>query len=201
MSELAYFMIEGGRTLELVTQYVKDVRRVRNESICLSKELGAERFMISSESGVVTYIDFGDKPRHPDFKVPEKHRGSRPKRGTEWAKRFAAQVGHESDAALLLREFKIPLSVTYGKTTLTGWRALGYPGRECGFLYPGGKGPFGMFVIDVPAEVAAMKKEGYKVGQPAASFKMEFDGARRIHKEEWDIVVAQHTLKKKGKPK
>lgn len=200
MTEPAYFMIEGGRALELVKQYIKDVRRVRNESIALSKELGAERFAINPSSGVLTHVDFGDKARPSDFCLSDKL-GSRPKKGTEWARRFAAQKGHENDASLIAREFNIPLSLSYGKTELTGWRALGYPLSECGFLYPSGSGPFAMYVVDVPAEVAATKKNGYKVGAPAASFKMEFDGARRIHKEEWDIVVATHALKKKGKAK
>jgi hypothetical protein len=199
VTEPAYFMIEGGAALKLAKKHIADVRRVRNASLALSLELGAERFCVCQSSGVLTSVDFGkSQPRHPDFKAPGKH-GCYPRRGTEWAKRFAAQVGHDSASKVIGDAFDIPFSLSYGKTDLSGCRSLGYPMRECGFLYPREDGPFGMFVVDVPAEVAAMKKDGYKVGEPAASFKMEFDGARRIHKEEWDIVVAQHALKKKRK--
>lgn len=199
MSDPVYFMIEGGAALNLAKKHIADVRRVRKASIALSLELGAERFRVCQSSGTLTSVDFGkSQVRHPDFKVPGKY-GCYPKRGTEWAKRFAAQKGHESAAKVIGDAFNIPFSLSYGKKNLTGWRAIGYPLNECGFLYPSSKGPFAMYVVDVPAEVAAMKADGYKVGEPAASFKLEFDGARRIHKEEWDIVVAQHALKKKGK--
>jgi hypothetical protein len=193
-------MIEGGRALELAKRHIKDVRRVRNASIALSLELGAERFRVCQSSGVLSAVEFGkSQVRHPDFKVPGKY-GSLPKKGTEWANRFAAQVGHDSASKVIGDAFDIPFSLSYGKTDLSGWRHIGYPLQECGFLYPGEKGPFAMYVVDVPAEVAAMKVQGYKVGEPAASFKMEFDGARRIHKEEWDIVVTQHALKEKRQP-
>jgi hypothetical protein len=202
MTEVAYFMIEGGAALKLAKQFVKDVRRVRNAAISLSKEIGADRFMVSASSGVLTGVDFGKtRVKHPDFKVPNRRGICFPKKGSEWAKRFQEQKGHESASYVISKAFDIPLSLSYGKTELTGWRHIGYPLNECGFLYPGEKGPFAMYVVDVPAEVAEMKKQGYEVGEPAKSFKMEFDGARRIEKEEWDIVVAQHALKQKGKAK
>lgn len=195
MADNAIFMIEGGKALELVKHFVKDVRRVRNATIALSKEAGAERFMISSSSGVLTGVDFGGNAHHPDFKAPDRRGVCFPKKKSEWAERFRKQIGHDSASTVISRAFDIPLSLSYGKEEpLEGWRHIGYPLDECGFLYASEKGPFAMYVVDVPAEVAALKKQGYKVGEPAASFKMEFDGCRRIEKEEWDILVAQHKL-------
>ncbi|MGC5808004.1 hypothetical protein [Ralstonia pseudosolanacearum] len=50
---------------------------------------------------------------------------------------------------------------------------------------------------DVPGAVARDEAKGYAVAEPAKSFKLEFEGCRRIEQEEWDILVAQHKLEEK----
>jgi len=198
MNNIVYYLIEGGRALELAKQHIQEVRRVREASITLSKEAGAERFMVSLTNGVLMGVDFGSRPRHPDFKVPNRRGVSYPKKGTEWSRRFREQKGHESTSYVISHAFNIPLSISFGASEpFKNWRSIGYPLAECGFLYPSEKGPFAMYVVDVPFHVSGIQKMGYKVAEPAASFVMEFDGARRIEKEEWDIVVAEHKLKAK----
>lgn len=191
MSEHIYFMVEGGRALKLVKENIADARRVNREVIKLVKELGAPHYRISTYDGRLTRVLF-EGHAHPDFKKDKD--GFFPKKGTEWAQRFAAQKGHRPSAQVIEEAFDIPFQICYSHNGGTGLRRIGYLFNECGFLYPHQDGPYGMFVTDVPAAVAEDIAKGYTVAEPALSFKMEFDGARRIEKEEWDIVVATHAL-------
>jgi len=191
-----YYVIYGGSALELVKQHIADVQRVRAETTALAKEIGVERYRVTDSNGVITSVDFGNGPHHPDFKKPNKY-GSSPKKGTGWYLRFQGQKGYESSSSPISETFSVPLTIAYGKEGSKGWRRIGYPFDECGFMYLSADGPYGMYCVDVEAEVSADREKGYEVDEPAASFKMSFDGARRIEKEEWEILVAQHKLEKK----
>jgi hypothetical protein len=197
VSDHVLFLIEGGQALKLAKKHYADVQRTRREAIGLVKELDPEaRYRVSDDDGRVTAIMFSGK-RHPDFTLPNKF-GSRPKKGTPSADKWKAQAGHESPSTVISKAFKVPLSIGYGEG---GWRHIGYPLRECGFLYLGAKGPFAMWVPDVPTIVAEYEDKGQAVKEPAKSFKLEFDGCRRIEQEEWDIIVAQNKLAQKRKEK
>lgn len=189
------FMIESGKALALVKHHISEVLRVRNEVGALLEDLGVRRYRLNRVTGVLSAVDF-DGAQHPDFKKPTKW-GSYPKKGTEWAKRFAEQRGHESDSGLISDAFSIPLSLSYRSEDSSGGRCIGSPLTECGFLYLSVDGPYAMWVPDVPAEVAYQESLGYTVDEPAKSFRLEFDGCRRIEPEEWDILVAQHKLDQK----
>lgn len=187
-----FFLIEGGMALDLINHQIAELERVTEESRALMLELGADEYWSSREDGTVKRVRFIG-PVHPDFTKPDKN-GSRPKKGTEWAKRFAAQKGYANESSVIANAFNIPLSIQYGKGSLSGWRAIAYPLSECGFLYLGKEGPFAMWIPDLAAQVRYEHDRGNQVGKREASFKAEFDGCRRIEIEEWELLVAQHNL-------
>ena len=193
--EHVIFLIEVGRALELVKQHIQEARRVREAVKAMALELGVQRIRTDLQDGTLRRVIF-DGARHPDFAKGDKN-GSWPKKGTEWAKRFDAQVGYPNQSKTIAEAFGVPVSVEYAKGQSIGYSMIGHPLRECGFLYLGEEGPYGMWVPNVPAEVAAYEAKGYTVAEPAKSFKMEFDGCRYIEREEWDIIVAQHNLAQK----
>jgi hypothetical protein len=195
MSNRLYFMIEGGKALALIQHHIAERLRVRTEAIAIAKELGAEDVSTSIANGAVVAAKFKGAV-HPDFKKPGKY-GSFPKQGSEWAKRFADQKGYEEESHLIASTFDIPLSIGTKDENGSGWRCIGHPLQECGFLYLGKDGPYAMWIPDVEAEVAADTAKGLTVQEPERSFRAVFDGCRRIDIEEWEILVAQHNLAKK----
>lgn len=197
MSKSVIFMVESGRALELVKQHIAEKRRVRDEVRAMAIEIGSERTFSDRLNGVIGGIDFAGSPIHPDFKKPNKYGASYPKKGTEWARRFKAQVGHPDPSQVISKEFNVPLSIGYKTDDGEGWRCIGGMLRECGWLYLSADGPYAMWVPDVEAEVAEDIARGSTVKEPAASFVPKFDGCRRIEDEEWDILVAQQALAEK----
>lgn len=194
------FMVEGGPALDLVKKHIMDVRLVRAHNRLLAEELGVTNIFCDRRTGVLSGVEFGwGTPVHPDFKKPSRKGACYPKKGTAWEAKFKAQVGYTPLTTLIEGAFKVPLSLNYatpdGKGC--GGRCIGSILNECGFLYPSGDGPYAMWVPDVVAEVAAIEAEGYVVEEPAKSFKMEFEGCRRIEGAEWEILVLQHKLAEK----
>lgn len=190
------FRIRGGLARQLVKQHIADRLRTSEANVVMLKELGVTRYWPSVDDGTVLSVHFSGE-RHADFVKPNRRGASHPKPGTQWASRFAAQVGYESPSIIISRAFNIPLSLSTGKGDFKGWSALGVPLQECGFLYLGEDGPYAMWVPDVPGEVAAALAKGYDVNEPARSFKLEFEGCKRMEPEEWDILVAQDSLRRK----
>lgn len=191
-----FFMIEGGKALELVKRHIADRLRTIEQARAIAADLGVDDIMTSRYDGKVAAVQFKDRP-HPDFTKSGKS-GSRPKKGTEWAARFAEQEGYQNDSDLIASEFNIPTSISYSNGQgVTGSRLIAVPFQECGFLFFGKDGPYAMWIPDVPGEVAADQARGYAVDDPARSFKPEFEGCRRIDVEEWDLLVAQRNLAKK----
>lgn len=198
MSGNVLFMIEGGKALELVKQHIDDKIRVARERNAIARELGVEDIFVSNMDGTLLGVMFkGDV--HPDFKKPDRKGRSCPKKGTEWAKRFEEQKGFARPASVISEAFGVPWSIEFKSANgeASGYRAIGNPFNECGFLYISKEGPYAMWVPDVPGEVAEREKGGYVIAEPAKSFKLEFDGCRRIEQEEWEILVAQHKLAEK----
>lgn len=199
-SEKVIFMIEGGKALDLVKQHINKVKRVRDEVHALAKEIGVEEISTRRDTGILSGVVFKGKV-HPDFTKPKKG-VSYPKKGTAWAKRFADQSGHECASYVIAENLAVPLSVMYRKSADNwGSRHVGYPFSECGFAYLSADGPYIMWTPDVPAVVKEYEEEGYAVDEPAKSFRLEFDGCRRIEREEWEILVAQHKLEQKKRSK
>ena len=192
------FMIEGGKALELVKKHIADRNRVSASNQEIAKELGADEFFTDRMTGRIVAAVFSGE-RHPDFKVKGKNGASFPKKKTEWGKRFSEAQSYIDPCAIIRNEFGIPLSLWY--TTSSGGRGIsriGSPLNECGFLYLSKNGPYAMWIPDVQAEIADIESDGKAtVDESARSFVPEFEGCRRIEKEEWEILVAQHKLKNK----
>lgn len=191
-------MIEGGKALDLVKQQIEDKIRVARECNAIARELSVEDIYVSNMDGTLLGVLLkGDV--HPDFKKPDRKGRSFPKKGTAWAKRFEDQAGFTRPTTVISEAFGVPLSIEYRSKDgeWSGARCIGNPFHECGFLYLSKDGPYAMWVPDVPGEVAESEKAGQTVAEPAKSFKLEFEGCRRIEPEEWEILVAQHKLAEK----
>lgn len=194
----AIFMVEGGLALELVKQHIAEAQRVRDEVIAMCRELGVERVSTSREDGKLLGVVFPrGTPVHPDFRKPNAQGVSYPRRGSAWAKRMDAAKGYEAPERVISKAFDIPLTLSYKDSKMEGSRCLGNMLTACGWLYLTKDGPYAMWCPDVPAAVAAHEADGHEVEEPAKSFKLEFDGCRRIEEEEWEILVQQHKLEKK----
>jgi hypothetical protein len=190
----ALFLIENGKALELVQSHMAEKERVAREVRELLKPLNVAEYWSSRDDGTAMTVRFA-AAGHPDFTKPDR-RGSRPKKGTEWAKRFAEQRGYQNSSTLIATAFNVPLSISYGRDGLSsGWRAIGYPFNECGFMWIKSENVYVMYVPDVAAEVRESEAHGFVVAEPAKSFSMQFEGCRRILPEEWDARVAQYKLK------
>lgn len=200
MIDSAMFMIEGGPLLGLVKHHIQERKRVMGEVRELANELGVTEAYRDRWSGVISGVVFPRGQVHPEFTKPtSKGRISFPRKRTYWHKRLAAQVGHEWAIKVISDALNLPGSISY--TTPGGSGVCGFSSilNECGFLYMTEDGPYAMWVPDVPAEVAAKEAEGvgYAVEEPAKSFKMDFEGCRRIDKEEWEILVLQQQFAEK----
>lgn len=197
MSKTAVFMIEGGKALEMVKHHISERLRVQQENRVLAKDLGVTEVCTDNMTGQLRGVVF-DGEIHPEFTKPKGRHGiSYPKKKTAWHERFAAQRGHHYAAQWIAEELGVPLWIRYRNERGNGGSSIGNPLNECGFLYLGVDGPYAMWVPDVPAYVAEHLVEGDAVDEPAASFKLEFEGCRRIEREEWEIIVAQHKLAEK----
>ncbi|MBR8426198.1 hypothetical protein [Burkholderia cenocepacia] len=193
--ERVYFMIEGGRALELVKRHVAEARRVTEGVLEIATELDASQIWRDRETGVLRAVLFKGNA-HPDFTKPNRH-GSHPKKGTEWARRFDAQRGYDCPSYLIADAFEIPLTIEYEHANGHGSRLIAIPYAECGFLLSDAAGPYAMWIPDVEAAVADDRAQGYEVDDHAGSFKAEFEGCRRIAFEEWEILKLQSRLDKK----
>lgn len=190
----AFFMIESGQALTLVKAHIAERQRVRDELADLAKSLGVTQATTHRGTGVLLGVVF-DGQAHPDFKKPDKKGVSYPRRHSAMQKVFDAQIGYANPSDLISEAFDVPLSVNYSNKRGSGWRCIGHPLTACGFLFMGREGPYAMWVPDVPAEVAAEEKaKGIKVEEPAKSFKLEFEGCKRIEQKDWEILVLQHEL-------
>lgn len=192
----ALFMIEGGPALVMVRDHIADRLRVRSETRALAREIGASELFEDRTNGTLLGVVFADGDDfHPDFKKPTgRHRVSYPKKGTAWEKRLKEQVGYKPLVKWISGVFDIPLSISYSGNGGSGGGCIGSPFVECGFLYTSKDGPYAMWVPDVPAKVAEYEANGYVVEEPAKSFKLEFEGCRRIENEEWEILVLQKKM-------
>lgn len=198
MTKNAIFMIESGRPLEMIKQHIAERQRVRKDVYGLARELGVTEIQTDRTNGVLRAVRFPGAI-HPEFTKPKgRDSSSYPKKGTEWGKRLAAQVGYRDSAEWISSEFGIPLNVSY-KTDDGDWGStcIGSMLNECGFLFLSEEGPFAMWTPDVPAYVAEYSGNGRTADEPAASFQLEFGGCRRIEPEEWELLVLQDKLAKK----
>jgi hypothetical protein len=189
----AIFLIEEGKPLDLIREHIAERQRVRGEVAAMFEELGARQAWTDRTNGRLLSVEFRGAPPE-GWTKPDRKGASHPKKGTEWAAKLKFSRGYPDPVNVIVEAFGVPLVVETKSGTSYGWTRIGYPLAECGFLYLSVAGPYGMWLPDVPAAVAKAEAEGYDVAEPAKSFRMEFDGCRRLEPEEWDILVAQHKL-------
>jgi hypothetical protein len=201
MSKRAIYIIESGKPLEMIKHHIAERIRVKRSVIELLNELGCENREVwtDRQTGVLTAIS-AKRGQQPDgFTVPDSRGKCWPKKGTEWAKRFSSQHGFADSVKEIAEAFNVPLSISFtSQGHGEGWRHIGYPLSECGYLFTGEDGPYAMWIPDVAAIVSDMAREGDTVTTSnALMFSMVIDGCRRIDHEEWEIMVMQHKLEKK----
>ena len=194
----AYYLITSGKPLQLVKQYIKDRQRVRDENCKLVKELRANRWVEGLDGRLAGVAFIGKVPS--DWLRPNSRGMCLPRKKSEWGKRLSEQKGYRLVMSILSTDLGIPMSYSYDtKEGETGFVGMGNPFNEAGFLWLFVNGPFAMYIPDIAVIVKAARKSGKIVKAPASTFSMTIPGCKRIEKEEWDILVAQHALRKKRK--
>lgn len=203
MSDSAFYLIESGKALDMVKHHIAERIRVRKQGVDLLKELGQEQARVWTDrrTGVLSCIEARRGKQPEGFTVPDSKGRSWPKKGTEWAKRFAEQVGYEPVSESIARAFGIPLSTSYTTENGSGACCIGFPLSECGFLYLGEDGPYAMWIPDVQKIIRDMEADGRMVHEDTKRFTMTIEGCRRIEKEEWEIMVLQDQLAEKAEQK
>lgn len=198
MSDTAYFLIESGHALKLFRKHIRMRIATEKRVAAMCREIpGADRVISDLTNGRPKGLTFVRGTVYGDWTKADKKGYCYPKKGTDWAKRFAAENGYQPAEDMISVAFDIPLNMSYSKAgEFTGSCMLGYPLRACGFLWLSKNGPFAMYAPDVPAAVAHRQSQGETVNEPAASFEFKIDGARRILKEEWEMIVAQHNFER-----
>lgn len=189
-----YFAVEGGRTLKLARKHVAERAAVEEVNRALAKELGAERYVVSVLDGVLCGVVFSGAV-HPDFKKPDRRGVSYPKAKTGWRIRLSDLTGYDRRGYGLAKALGVPTTIHYTFEDGRGMGAISRGiGSGVGFLYLSEDGPFALYIPDVAHVVADYEARGYTVCDECKNFKPEFDGARQILKEEWELVVARHNL-------
>lgn len=188
------FLIESGPALDLVKHHIQERKRVHQACLELLKTLCVREVWRDIRTGIVSAVRL-PQGLYPEFTKPDRKGRSWPKKGTEWAAKFKAQIGHQSQVHLISDRFNIPLVIAFDRPDGSfGSTCIGSPLNECGFLYCGEEGPYAMWVPNVPEAVAQKEAEGYTVEEPAKSFNLEFPGCHPILEEEWELIVALHKL-------
>lgn len=190
-----YFLVETGSTLELVRKHIADRQDAERRNKALLDELGVDRYFPSILDGTVVSVEFGLKPVHPDFKMPDRKGRSWPKKGTEWARRFNEQVGYDRRGYEVAKALGVPSDISFTGGGSHGSSCISRSiGSGTGFLYLSPEGPYALYVPDVAAKVAEYEAQGFVVDDDCKNFKPEFPGCRPILKEEWDFIVAKHDM-------
>lgn len=190
-----YFAVEGGATLELARKHVAERAAVEEVNRALAKELGAERYAVDYATGVLCGVIFPGKP-HSDFKKPNKNGVSTPRARTAWGARLASMKGYDRRGFSLAKALGVPTDISYRKDgTVRGAGCIsdGFS-SGVGLLYLSEDGPFALYIPDIAQVVADYEARGYTVCDECKNFKPDFDGARQILKEEWELTVARHKL-------
>lgn len=189
----SHFLIEGpGKAMDLITSWLAEHRAALARNKLLLDPLGVTTYQFDRDTGVVVGVKFdGDLPA--DWKKPNKHGISFPKKNSEWTKRLAAQVGHAKESDLIRTALQIPTIIwgkyADGKGTR---REIGHWFRPCGFATLGAEPPFLLIIPDVAFYVAEAEADGVIVPDEVKSFKPEFEGCRPIAEREWEIMELQH---------
>jgi len=197
MSKNVLFMIESGIALDLIKTHIAERIRVDAEVRAMAKDLGVNTVHRDRVTGAMSGACF-EGAIHADFTKPARgQRASFPRKGSEWAARLAECKGYPNQSSVISDSLGVPLCIDYQCDGGSGHSSIGNMLSECGFLYLSEDGPYAMWVPDVPRYVAEREALGHTVAEPAKSFKLEFDGCRRIDDDEWEVLVLQRKLAEK----
>lgn len=189
-----YFAVEGGATLELAHKHVAERKAVEERNRAMADELGTDRYAVDYSTGVICGVVFNGKA-HPDFKRADRRGVSHPRQKTEWLRRMEAEKGYDRRYFSLAKALGVPTDISYTNETTRGGACIsGGFSSGTGLLYCSSSGPFALYVPDIAAVVAEYEARGYVVDDACKNFKPEFEGARPILKEEWELTVARHKL-------
>lgn len=203
-----YFLIEGtGRAKELVTQYIAERAAAVQAINTFAKKVGASAYQTERETLRLAGLTF-------DGPVPQgwKSIGGTSRRGG--AQSFSPRKGSAEHAEMqslptlsltpekVAQALGIPTMIDYvdAKGAYAGGVILSLSGDECGFAYPTASGPFLLWIPDVEKAVESCEKTlpsiapHLSVSPDIKNFRPEFEGCRKILREEWDVIVAQHAL-------
>ena len=203
-----YFLIEGpGRAKELVTQYIAERTAAVQAINTFAKKVGASAYQTERETLRLAGLTF-------DGPVPQgwKSIGGTSRRGG--AQSFSPRKGSAEHAEMqslptlsltpdnVAKSLGIPTMIDYvdGNGAYAGGVVLSLQGDECGFAYPATSGPFLLWIPDVEKAVESCEKTFPKIAPHLSvspgikSYRPEFEGCRKILREEWDLIVAQHAL-------
>lgn len=194
MTNYLYFAVDGGKALELAKKHVAEHAATIERNVETVKPLNVDRYVVSVLDGTVCGVEFNGA-LHKDFKKPDRRGVSYPKKGTEWAEKFAAVKGYDKRGFELAKELGFPTTLYYKSDDCNGMTGTTSGiNSGVGLLWISEDGPFALYVADISERVAYYESQGYTVDDACKHFKPKFDGARPILKEEWDLVVAQHEL-------
>lgn len=202
----AIYLIESGRPLEMVKEYVKQRGVVMRSRAAMCKELGTDRASWDRIHGALSGVVFNRGKEHPDFRKADAKGVSRPRKGSAWAQRFKDQPRHVNQAQWIADELGIPTTImTRDRVTaeFRSGRHIGNMLAECGFLYMSDPELYGLWIPDVEAHLVRIKAsrefdpDKEVIDEKSSSFTMQIPGCRRIFKEEWDIMILQAELQRK----
>lgn len=185
----------------LLKRRLEELNRRKHEIVGWVKALDPEaQYRFNLSTGCVEGLKFSGTV-HKDFRKPNADGLSIPKKGTKWDAAFSAQTQMTSDEGLILDTLGIHGFVDYSKSPVgdcENMTALGLPGYTCGFLFLGSRGPYAMWIIDIPGYVAELKAQEFYVRGPDADFS--FDrlaelGCERTTEAEWQLLVAKNRVK------
>lgn len=192
----SYFLVEGhGKVQELVEQWLKEYLAAVERAIALVKEIGVEHHTRDEDTGILTGIVF-PKGKTPDGWIkPDKRGVTRPKKGTDWAKRFKDQKGCQKFSPLFEKAFNIP--TTMWPVDVEGEKhrvTMGHWFTPCHLVSTGKQ--HAVVIPNVAFYVAESEAKGLTVPDEVKSFKPEFEGCRQITREDWEIIEIQHEASK-----
>lgn len=163
------FLIKAGPMHDLVTERMRLLMLRKQEIIKWVKDIDptAEYFM-DLEAGCLRGMRFHGKI-HPQFKKPNSAGCSLPKKGSFWFKQFASQEPMPESDDQIFKLLGIDRAMVDYSRKSNGecefMSVLSF-GPGSGFMWLGKKGPFGLWMVDIPSYVKELQERGFYVRSP-----------------------------------
>lgn len=185
-----YFMVEGGKTLEVARRWIGERLATHQRNVEFAAKYGANEWRTCIFDGTVHSIRLSEP--NSDFRKADRFGFTMPKKTSPIWKEWQAQTGYDRMGRALAQELGIPHVIEHRSEDSNGWSSVsGGFSAGTGFLWLDRDSPICLYVPDVGKLVKEYRDRGYTVD---TTWPEEFDGARPILKEEWELVVAQFNL-------